>query len=1319
MFLNKPTSLARALCAVIFIGCSALAHPQPVVPPKVVNLSDSPILASGRGPASNLLLSLSVEFPTVGAAYRQTTYDNTLRTLGYWDADTCYRYATDGLPSEVAANVPGVGAPEGFFRRVRAASNFQCGGAGEYSGNFLNWATLSAVDSLRYALTGGDRIVDTVTQTILQRADLPFEFYRGGYAPAKVVTDARKYTPFTGTVQLATCRYVLYLGTAAGPTGSACGAPGTNGNLAQLRTAVEVCDSIEGPTRTDLCRKQKSNSYKPTGLMQQYADNIRFAAFGYAQDSGNSRYGGVLRAPMKYVGKRAYDAAFNETTNTAPEWDEDTGIFIDAPLPLQAGTTYSGVANYLNKFGRVTYATRPIATELLSATQYKGNDPVSELYYEGLRYLQGQSPSPQVTATPFTPAMYDGFPIYTNWRSTSVPDPITAGCQNTSIIQIADANTHNDKTIPGNSRTDGAGDSARGVGPGEPNAVTWTDLVGNYESRPGLGNLPTGAGGNSASYYIAGLAYWANTRPIRTDKPAIRVKTYVIDVNEDGNGTIGATQRAAQLYLAAKYGGFDDANNDGNPFSIPPSGAAAVTKWASGVDNDQKPLPKTFFLASSPQKMVDSLRAAFASQARSTGTLSGGSVSSSKIATTSTGSDAYVTRLDAQNDAGDVLDFKLKLDPTTMSVTVDNAPSASASDTLTGSSTKGIAPYAITSRKIFTTKTDGTGIALASYSDLDAAQKTLFDTNPDTGVNDGLGARRVQYLRGSRVDEVSYSTASVSKPFRNRTSLLASIVSSAPVYVGKKPSSGIAGTGYDAFYKSLVRQEAVYVGTNNGYLHAFSADLKKELFAFIPRALMGQLPATTSPYFARKPMLDAVPIISEAQIGTTWKSLLVAGYGGGSQGVFALDVTSPDTFAASNVLWDFSDLDDPQMGNVTSPPQILKFRTSTNTYRWFVVVPSGYNNNKDDTPTGTTPIRHDVTNQTALFLLAADKAPTAAWVLGSNYYRIRLPVSAPYVNPAIVNGLSSPGVDLGLDNEVQRLYAGDVQGNLWKFDFTLIKDAFSSNANMQKVLADFNTAGAKPLFSAKDNNGVGQPITIQPIVGTGPGRSNVGVFGTGKFIETSDTTTAANTQQAMYGVWDDLTNTASSRIDDVAKLATRTATGGGTAATFTITGDGFTYGYPVTQTKKMGWFFNLPGVANGERQVTNLAVSGGYVYFNTLQRAPTTGSACAAYGGRRCAVSGAFGVSYGASCDVSTEGFLPSPVIVEPPATITESSGKGISISETQPFAVTFVGTPITGAGSGSAGKPLVATAVRQRENVGRLNWREVVDYDKLKEKLK
>ena len=175
-----------------------------------------------------------------------------------------------------------------------------------------------------------------------------------------------------------------------------------------------------------LCTQYPNSFYKPTGAIQKYSDQLRLSAFGYLMDQTASyntggRYGGVLRAPMKFVGAKTFDISGQENTptggNPAAEWDTNTGVFKANPDGDTTQTpNISGVINYLNKFGR----TGP------TAGRYKIYDPVGELYYETLRYMQGLQPSTDAVSN-ITTAMYDGYPVSTSWV-----DPYGNGRSNTS-----------------------------------------------------------------------------------------------------------------------------------------------------------------------------------------------------------------------------------------------------------------------------------------------------------------------------------------------------------------------------------------------------------------------------------------------------------------------------------------------------------------------------------------------------------------------------------------------------------------------------------------------------------------------------------------------------------------------------------------------------------------------------------------------------------------------------------------------------------------------------------------------------------------------
>jgi type IV pilus assembly protein PilY1 len=562
-----------ALCAAGLAIVSAQTTPS--LPP-TVSLSPEPLYANGARAKPTLTLALSVEFPTVGAQYVSTpntsndaSYSPNNKYIGYFDTESCYLY-----------NRKSRDVNQRYFERNGAATNRTCGGTG-FSGNFMNWATSSAVDVLRLGLTGGDRVIDTTTLTVLQRAVLPgnsannnTNFWNGTNFPSKQITSTQAAgavpasllpSGFTGMLNVANCLNRIYFGTQS--TGS-CASPGNNGNLgiplygtptqvsgalpsgtwttcasdggtcaftgrklvaygsssgsgnswlvlpasggivcsstmsgtvidprpavakecrisdytgpwtAPLSSAtltrdnffysrVQVCESTAGvltDPRTNLCSRYPNGNYKPVGNLQKYSDRVRVAAFGYLNDNNDStqRYGGVLRAPMKYVGPRAYDANFSliSGTNAAQEWDPDTGVFVTNPDGVTAPNSgawsnrpnqpISGVINYLNQFGR---------TGVLG--QYKRRDPVGELYYESLRYLQGLPPT-LVGSSSTTNAMFgidntlrDGFPVvYSDYPAYTDPHPAATGttdysCFKNNIVGIGDVKRQQRQVHPG------------------------------------------------------------------------------------------------------------------------------------------------------------------------------------------------------------------------------------------------------------------------------------------------------------------------------------------------------------------------------------------------------------------------------------------------------------------------------------------------------------------------------------------------------------------------------------------------------------------------------------------------------------------------------------------------------------------------------------------------------------------------------------------------------------------------------------------------------------------------------------------------------
>ncbi|MEO8600006.1 MAG: PilC/PilY family type IV pilus protein, partial [bacterium] len=899
-------------------------------------------------------------------------------------------------------------------------------------------------------------------------------------------------------------------------------------------------------------------------------------------------------------------------------------------------------------------------------------------------------------------------------------------------------NTHQDAYIPGSpARNLDAARALEAPTTTTPafDALTWTRLVsdmevdasstyGNLAKRSGLTALDTkNTGAGTGTYYMAGMAYWANTNDIRLDKP-VRVKSFSIDVDEGGNGSIedtsprGTKSRNSQFYLAAKYGGFLDKNKDGNPFkTFATDGTTVVNnnnEWASnGTD------PDNYFLASDPTKMINSIRSIFQSVAGNSGTISGVTLTSTKISSDS--SYVYQPGFDPSKWSGNLLKLELKLvdqgigDKTApgyvpdMVVAIQDAkvPTWDAGLVLTGKAAMttpvaaAVPPKPLpASRAIYTAQINAdkslTTIPFL-WASLTAAQKAYLDKSPVTPfAADGFGENRVDYLRGSRVDEIGQTNG----VFRQRDRVLGDIINSNPTYVAA-PASTIQGDDYKTFYDAKKnRTKAVYIGANDGMLHAFSASDGSELFAYVPNALISGLNQLTNPNYVHRPYVDGAMTVVEAKVSNSWKTILASGMGGGAQGAFVLDVTNPADFSAgTGAIWEFTDKDDVDMGNLTSPPQVAKFNTGTlvaPVYKYFVVVPSGLNNYKDDGASnfGTTDAAVG-----ALFLLSLDKNPGDAWALGTNYFKVKTVVK----DSSKQNGLSSPALVLGNDGAVRFAYAGDLQGNMWRFDFSL-------GAPASKTLTT-------PLFTALDGASIRQPITGQPKVITAPGGGYVVLFGTGKYVEDADAAAGNFKTQSFYGILDTTFDNVSGRSKLEARtLAKDTATG---SDAMIVTGNNFTYG--ISKGQKMGWYFDFKDsggmTGTGERSVTNPLVAYGRLFFNSL----VTGSdPCATGGGRTYSLNALTGLPLNAdgvstsgavTGETSTVGMLSSPVLFDL-GTIADgqerdSIGKRVVKKK---FSVFNFGT---GGKAGTAAAASNGTGIFQPP-AGRMSWREILNWQEL-----
>ena len=662
------------------------------------------------------------------------------------------------------------------------------------------------------------------------------------------------------------------------------------------------------------------------------------------------------------------------------------------------------------------------------------------------------------------------------------------------------------------------------------------------------------------------------------------------------------------LWYAAKWGGFKDDNDNNIP--------DVRSEWASRApDTNLDPDPDNYFLVTNALKLKDQLSQAFNDILDKAGSASSASVSSGSISETTR---IYQATFDARNWSGHLYAYKV------------GTGKGSTTEGVLGSTVEWDAANpavmpAHNLRKIFTMLPPASadpddGVIVGkdraipfSWSKLDAATRALElqVTGKDSTEIDANGTLVVNYLRGDRSEEVPVGS------FRKRDSVLGDIVNSAPIFVGappwRYPDSLEPSAPYSVFVADYTgRHKVIYAGANDGMMHAFDADFGIEMFAYMPRGVFKNLHKLADPVYGHQFYADGTPSVVDAFVGTKWRTVLVAGLNKGGQSVYALDVTDPDTISESSVtdtvLWEFTDQADPDLGYTYSRPAVVKLQNG----QWVAIFGNGYNNTAADGHASSTgnAVLYVVNIGTGKLLQKIDT---------------KVGMSADVKKAQRPNGLSTPAViDQNGDGLSDTAYAGDLFGNLWKFDLS------ATDPNNWKV-----ALGGEPLFVATNDNTEAspltgkqrQPITERPQVGRGPnGKGWVVLFGTGKFLEASDRSMASLQTQSFYGIFDNATGTPGDIVNSSASPA-RTMLLKQTILSETLvswtdekekehtTPARATSANALTLPKDRGWYIDLlapGGVFQGEMQVTNPVLRNGRVIFTTL----IPDSDICAYGGR-------------------------------------------------------------------------------------------------------
>ncbi len=446
-----------------------------------------------------------------------------------------------------------------------------------------------------------------------------------------------------------------------------------------------------------------------------------------------------------------------------------------------------------------------------------------------------------------------------------------------------------------------------------------------------------------------------------------------------------------------------------------------------------------------------------------------------------------------------------------------------------------------------------------------APGKALSSFPADTNGQDVL-----EYLRGSSAQELRNGG-----PFRNRTHKLGDIVFSAPLYVGA-PNGLTQTLDYLAFVTAHAnRSPLVYVGANDGMLHAFDAATGNERFAYIPAGVFNNLVKLVNPYYNQQHQffVNGSPRVADVKFTSdgSWHTLLAGTEGAGGSTVYALDVTAPDSLVseadvARAALWDFSDAD---MGLSFSEPEIVSTAAG-----WMVMFGNGYNSASQK------PVLYGLDPQT-----------------GTTLAKIDLCAAVPAAcNAAVANGLSSVAVVNSYGQVAAAAnvaYAGDLQGNVWRVDIT--------DANPANWIVSV-------MFQATDPGGAAQPITTVPAVTLNPKFPNLlGTMvyvGTGKLLGVPDLSTTQI--QTLYGIYDPPTG-ATPPIG-FAGTPTRVNLQPQTLANESVNGQNVrtvptpsAVPLPPTAGAVRGWFMDL-SLSPGERAIADPEIeSGGGVIFTTYQ----------------------------------------------------------------------------------------------------------------------
>jgi type IV pilus assembly protein PilY1 len=748
--------------------------------------------------------------------------------------------------------------------------------------------------------------------------------------------------------------------------------------------------------------------------------------------------------------------------------------------------------------------------------------------------------------------------IISNFKRTDDNAPVTQACQKNFGMLFTD----------GFSNSPSAGDGIQGV---------YNNVDGN-QGRPYADDYSGSLADAVMSAYVNPLRSGGifDTGKVSPQRGCPTSGTYSggpLDCNRNLHMNFYAVTLGARGLL------FDpDATTPVDPYANPPTWPTTFpSRHPSAVDdlwhatiNGRGQLLN----ARSPQEISKKLQAVLSSITDQTSTAAAASVNGSRI---NAGSRIYQPRFDSLTWTGQILSYSVTPSTGELGTGVDlvSVPAASA-------------------RKIYTRNTAGQPVEFTwTTLQSDTGRVALLDPNR----NAAEAERMLNYLRGDGTNEVSSDgRTGIYRRRANRdgsSNKLGDIVGSAPLYVAAPPfryRDSLETQAYSTF-AARSRTPMIYVGANDGMLHAFNATTGTEVFAYIPSPVFPKLRNLASDDYGHQFYVDGSPSMGDAffaRNGQTaaWRTVLAGGLNKGGQGVYAIDITDPSSTMndPSSMFLEFTDANDRDLGFTYSQPQIAKFRDN----KWYLVFGNGYNSTfVDDNPS--------TTGNAVLFMIELGTGDVRK--IDTGVGNAQRPSGIAYDN-----GLSTPVLaDIDGDRVVEAVYAGDLFGNMWKFDVS------STDPSSWGV-----AFGRTPLFVARTDATAGQPkqvqpITVRPEVTRGPkGTGTMVLFGTGKYLEGSDKSRTPRVDQSFYGIVDNnVPVTYSTRasvltrqtiLDELTVTKRPAGSTSDVTSTVRVTSDNPLGG-------NQGWFIDLVSSDDGyqaEKQITNPQIRDTRVIFTTL-----------------------------------------------------------------------------------------------------------------------